>query len=140
MGFGITNKQIAVLESKFQFYDNLTKEMLYKLEKAVDKITESNHTVSIILERHENRLDNAAQSNALIIKMIDEIRNDINKKIELVEKKIEDVSRIKWMVVGVGLASAILATSISTLASGWWTPDELGIQNRYVPIEESKSK
>jgi hypothetical protein len=138
MGFGITNKQIAVLESKFQFYDNLTKEMLYKLEKAVDKITESNHTVAIILERHENRLDNAVQSNELIIKMIDEIRNSVNKKTELVEKKIEDVSRIKWMVVGVGLASAILATSISTLASGWWTPGELGIQHRYVPTEEPK--
>lgn len=140
MGFGINNRQIAVLESKFQFYENLTKEMLYKLEKAVDKITESNHTVSIILERHENRLDNAAQSNALIIKMIDEVRTSVYKKVELVEKQIEDVSRIKWMIVGVGIASAILATSISTLASGWWTPSELGykIQHKYVPTEEPK--
>lgn len=140
MGFGIHNKQIAVLESKFQFYENLTKEMLYKLEKAVDKITESNHTVSIILERHENRLDNTAQSNALIIKMIEEVKNSVNKKVDLVEKKIEDVSRIKWMIVGVGIASAILATSISTLASGWWTPSELGykMQHKYVPIEEPK--
>jgi hypothetical protein len=140
MGFGITNKQLAVLESKFQFYENLTKEMLYKLEKAVDRITESNHTVSIILERHENRLDNAAQANELIIKMIDEIRNSVNKKIDLVEKKIEDVSRIKWMIVGVGIASAILATSISTLAAGWWSPSELEYktQHKYLPIEESK--
>lgn len=140
MGFGINNKQVAVLESRFQYYENLTKEMLYKLEKAVDKITESNHTVAIILERHENRLDNAAQTNSLIIKMIDEIRNDVDKKLNLVEKQIEDVSRIKWMIVGVGIASAILATSISTLASGWWTPSELGykIQHKYVPIEEPK--
>ena len=140
MEFGINNKQIAVLESKFQFYDNLTKEMLYKLEKAVDKITESNHTVAIILERHENRLDNASQTNSLIIKMIDEIRKDVDKKLNLVEKKIEDVSKIKWMIVGVGIASAILATSISTLASGWWTPSELGykIQHKYVPTEEPK--
>jgi hypothetical protein len=140
MGFGINNRQIAVLESKFQFYENLTKEMLYKLEKAVDKITESNHTVSIILERHENRLDNAAHSNDLIVKMIDEIRNDVSNKINLIEKSVEDVSRIKWMVVGVGIASAILATSISTLASGWWTPSEMGykIQHKYVPTEKSK--
>ena len=140
MEFGINNKQIAVLESKFQFYDNLTKEMLYKLEKAVDKITESNHTVAIILERHENRLDNASQTNSLIIKMIDEIRKDVDKKINIMEKQIEDVSRIKWMIVGVGIASAILATSISTLASGWWTPSELGykIQHKYVPTEEPK--
>jgi len=142
MGFGINNKQIAVLESRFQFYENLTKEMLYKLEKAVDKITESNHTVAVILERHENRLDHTSQTNSFIIKMIDEVKNDVDKKIELVEKKIEDVSRIKWMIVGVGITSAILATSISTLASGWWTPSELGykIQHKYVPTEESKTK
>jgi hypothetical protein len=142
MGFGINNKQIAVLESRFQFYENLSKEMLYKLERAVDKITESNHTVSIILERHENRLDNAAQTNDLIIKMIDEVQKSVNKKISIMEKKIEDVSRIKWMIVGVGIASSILATSISTLASGWWSPSELGykIQNQYVPHKDSKSK
>jgi hypothetical protein len=142
MGFGINNKQITVLESRFQFYENLSKEMLYKLEKAVDKITESNHTVSIILERHENRLDNASQTNDLIIKMIDEVQKSVNKKISVVEKKIEDVSRIKWMIVGVGIASVVLATSISTLASGWWSPSELGykIQNQYVPHKDSKSK
>jgi Zn-dependent M16 (insulinase) family peptidase len=140
MGFGINNKQIAVLESRFQFYENLSKEMLHKLERAVDKITESNHTVAIILERHENRLDNAAQANTLIIKMIDEIQNSVNKKISTVEKKIEDVSRIKWIIVGVGIASSILATSISTLASGWWNPGEMGyrIQHQYVPTEEPK--
>lgn len=142
MGFGVNNKQIAILESRFQFYENLSREMLHKLEKAVDKITESNHTVAIILERHENRLDNAAQSNTLIIKMIDEIQNSVNKKMSLMEKKIEDVSKIKWMIVGVGIASAVLATSISTLASGWWTPSELGyrIPHKYVPLEDTKSK
>ncbi len=137
MGFGISNKQLSALESKFQFYENLTKEMLYKLEKAVDKITESNHTVAIILERHENRLDNATQSNELIIKMIDEIKNSLNKKIDSVEKKIEVASKIKWMIIGVSIASAILATSISTLASGWLSTSELG-QHKYVPIEELK--
>jgi hypothetical protein len=140
MGFGISNKELAVLESRFQIYEDLSKQMLNKLEKAVDKISESNHTVAIILERHENRLDQNSQANELIIKMIDEVRNSVNKKVSLVEKKIEDVSRIKWMIVGVGIASAILATSISTLASGWWTPSELGykIQHKYVPVEEPK--
>jgi hypothetical protein len=140
MGFGMNNKELAVLESKFQNYENLSKQMLNRLENAIDKITESNHTVAIILERHENRLDQNSQSNGLIIKMVEEIKDAIDKRIIVVEKKIEDVSKIKWMIVGVGIASAILATSISTLASGWWTPSELGykIQHKYVPTEEPK--
>lgn len=128
MGLGISNKQLAVLESKFQIYENLTQQMLYKLEKAVDKISESNHTVAIILERHENRLDHNSQSSGLIIKMVEEIKDAIDKRMIVVEKKIEDVSRIKWMMVGVGIVSAVLATSLSTLASGWWTPSELNYQ------------
>lgn len=140
MRFDITTKQIAVLESKFESYEKLSREMLYKLEKAIDKIYESNHTVAIVLERHQNRLDQYSQFNGSIFKMIDEVRESIDKRILSVEQKIEDVSKIKWMIVGVGIASAILATSISTLASGWWTPSELGykIQHKYVPIEEPK--
>jgi hypothetical protein len=140
MLFGISNKELAVLESRFQIYENLSKQMLSRLENAVDKITESNHTVAIILERHENRLDQNTQANGLIIKMIEEIKNNIDKRILVVEKKVEEVSKIKSIVIGIGVVSAILATSISTLASGWWTPSELGykIQHKYVPIEQPK--
>ena len=140
MGFGISNKELAVLESRFQIYENLSKQMLNKLEKAVDKISESNHTIAIILERHENRLDQNSQSNSLIIKRVEEIKDAIDKRMIVMEQKIEDISKIKWMVVGVGIVSAVLATSLSTLASGWWTPSELGykIQHKYVPIEEPK--
>jgi hypothetical protein len=140
MAFGIGNKEIAVLESRFQNYENLSKQMLNRLEKAIDKITESNHTVAIILERHENRLDQNSQSNGLIIRMVEEIKDAIDKRMIVLEKKIEDVSKIKSIVIGIGVVSAILATSLSTLASGWWTPSELGykIQHKYVPIEGSK--
>lgn len=140
MGFGMTNKELIVLESKFQVYENLSKEMLYKLEKAVDKISESNHTVAIILERHENRLDQTSQSSGLIIKMVEEIKDSIDKRIIKIEHKIEEVSKIKWMVVGVGVISAILATSLSTLASGWWTPSELNYQMKrnHAPTEIRK--
>jgi hypothetical protein len=140
MGFGMSNKELAVLESRFQIYENLSKQMLSRLEKAVDKITESNHTVAIILERHENRLDQNTQANGLIIKMIEEIKYSIDKRIIAVEKKIEEVSKIKSIVIGIGVVSAILATSISTLASGWWTPSEIRYQmeHKNVPIEQPK--
>jgi hypothetical protein len=51
MEFDINEKDI---ESRFEIYDNLSNQMLNRLEKAIDRITESNHTIAIILERHEN--------------------------------------------------------------------------------------
>ena len=84
MKFGINNKDI---ESRLETYENLSNQMLDRLEKAIDKITESNHTIAIILERHENRLQENSQSNELLVKMVEELKNDIDKKIIVIEHK-----------------------------------------------------
>ena len=84
MEFDKNNKD---LESRFQIYENVSNHMLDRLEKAIDKITESNHTIAIILERHESRLQENSESNALIVKMVEELKNDIDKKIIVIEHK-----------------------------------------------------
>ena len=55
MAFGLG--KLAVLESKLNIYEDLSKEMLDKLEKAVGTISDNSNKVAIILERHEGRLD-----------------------------------------------------------------------------------
>ena len=42
--------KLNVLESKLDIYEDLSKEMLDKLERAVDKISENSNRVAIILE------------------------------------------------------------------------------------------
>tara|TARA_R110000868_G_scaffold92335_2_gene256085 strand:- start:175 stop:441 length:267 start_codon:yes stop_codon:yes gene_type:complete len=84
MKFGINEKDI---ESRLETYENLSNQMLDRLEKAIDKITESNHTIAVILERHENRLQENSQSNELLVKMVEELKNDIDKKIIVIEHK-----------------------------------------------------
>lgn len=113
-----TSKDLSVLEAKFQIYEDLSKEMLDKLERAVDKISESNQAVALILERHENRLDQVDKSESAILELI----KDLKEKIKEIEKKLEDVAKIKWMTLGCGVVLAVLAAALSTLASGWWTP------------------
>ena len=92
--------------------------MLDKLERAVDRISEGNQQVALILERHENRLDQVDRSEAAILELI----RDLKERIKDIETKLEDVARIKWMTVGSGVVLAVLASAMSTLASGWWTP------------------
>jgi DNA repair exonuclease SbcCD ATPase subunit len=111
-------KDISVLEAKFQIYEDLSKEMLDKLERAVDKISEGNQAVALILERHENKLEQVDKADAAILELI----KDLKERIREIEKKLEEVSKIKWMTLGCGIVLAVVATSLSTLASGWWTP------------------
>ena len=96
-------------------YEELTKEMLSKLELAVDKISEANQNISKILVRHDERLEQAIQSDVAIIKLLDEMKKqnaDSIKEIEEVlrdhDKRIGELSRLRWIVAGVVLATGFI--------------------------------
>lgn len=109
MAFGLG--KLAVLESKLDIYEDLSKEMLEKLERAVFTISENSNKVSVILERHESRLDEATRSDQLIIKMIEEMKdteeknhNILHDRIDRIQKKVDANQKF---VIGAG---AVLAT------------------------------
>lgn len=103
-GFG---RDLDVLEAKFQIYEDLSKEMLDKLERAVDKISEGNQSVALILERHENRLEQSDRADTAIMELI----KDVKTKLCILEKKVEDLSKFRWMTVGVVGAATIVIGS-----------------------------
>jgi len=112
MAFGLG--KLAVLESKLNIYEDLSKEMLDKLEKAVGTISDNSNKVAIILERHENRLDESERTDSLILKMIDELREQedknhkiLHERIDRIQKKVDSNQKF---VVGAG---AVLATLVA---------------------------
>jgi len=116
MAFGFNDNKLAVLESKLDIYEDLSKEMLDKLERAVATISENSNRVAIILERHENRLAESERADQLIIKMIEELKeeiDDIDKGVKLKfheqNKKIEENQKWIWM------AGAVLTTAVTIL-------------------------
>ena len=114
-GFG---REIAVLEGKFQIYEDLSKEMLDKLERAVEKISEGNQAVALILAKHEEKIEQGIRADELIVKMVDEMREANSKehgavieRIERVENRISDLSKFRWIAVGVATAAVIIIGS-----------------------------
>ncbi|AGH26880.1 hypothetical protein SXBG_00144 [Synechococcus phage S-CAM1] len=111
-GFG----KLAVLESKLNIYEDLSKEMLDKLEKAVGTISDNSNKIAIILERHENRLDESERADQLILKMLEEMKDrhdkdneTIHSRITTLQKKVEVNAKF---VIGAG---AVLATIVAVL-------------------------
>ena len=103
--------KLAVLESKLGIYEDLSKEMLDKLERAVGTISDNSNKIAVILERHENRLDESERTDHLIIKMIDELKDQqeknhkvLHERIDRIQKKVDSNQKF---VVGAG---AVLAT------------------------------
>lgn len=102
MAFGLG--KLAVLESKLDIYEDLSKEMLDKLERAVSTISENNNKVAIILERHENRIEEGERTNEAIMKLIEKV----DEKVDTLECKINQLQKFRWMTVGVAIAAVTI--------------------------------
>ena len=114
MAFGLG--KLAVLESKLNIYEDLSKEMLDKLEKAVGTISDNSNKIAVILERHENRLDESERADKLIIGMLEEMKDrhekdneTIHNRVSALQKKVDVNAKF---VIGAG---AVLATLVAVL-------------------------
>jgi polyhydroxyalkanoate synthesis regulator phasin len=116
MAFGL--QKLAVLESKLDIYEDLSKEMLDKLERAVATISENSNRVAVILERHENRLNESDKNDQLIIKMLEDVKTANTKehkavieRIERIEGRVNDLATFRWIATGIGTAAVIVLGS-----------------------------
>jgi hypothetical protein len=114
MAFGLG--KLAVLESKLSIYEDLSKEMLDKLERAVGTISENSNRVAVILERHENRLAESERADKLIIGMLEDMKERfdkethfINERMDRIQKKTESNARF------VIATTAVLTTLVTAL-------------------------
>lgn len=135
------DSKLAVLESKLSIYEDLSREMLSKLEAAVDKISEGNSRIATILAKHDERIEQSIRNDDLIVKMIDEMKNDndkehtmITSRFEKIESKLEELSKFKWQVGGVAAVSVILITIFNA-----FVPKFIGgSQPQQIVIERTK--
>ena len=135
-----SDPKVAVLESKLDMYEDLSREMLSKLESAVEKISEGNNRIAQILTKHDERIEQTMKSDELIIKMIDEIkateeRNHeiLHGRIDKLQVEIKAFSKFRWQVGGVLIVSALIIGAGSRIVPMFLTP-----QPQQVIIERTK--
>jgi anti-sigma-K factor RskA len=116
MAFGL--QKLAVLESKLGIYEDLSKEMLDKLERAVDKISEGNNQIAQVLARHEEKLENSMRADELLLHMMEEMKESnsrehasVIKRIETVETRVNDLATFRWITVGIATTAAVIISS-----------------------------
>ena len=121
--------KVAVLESKLDMYEDLSREMLAKLENAVEKISEGNNRIAQILTKHDERIEQSMKTDALIIKMIDELKEEsekdhkvIHERIDRLQVEIKSLSKFRWQVGGVLIVAALIIGAGSRIAPIFLTP------------------
>lgn len=111
------NPKVAVLESKLDIYEDLSREMLAKLESAVEKISEGNNRIATILAKHDERIEQSIKNDDLLVKLIDEMKYDndeehkeIEARFDRIEQKLEELAKFRWQAGGVLALSVLLIT------------------------------
>lgn len=132
--------KLAVLESKLGIYEDLSREMLAKLESAVDKISEGNSRIATILAKHDERIEQSIRNDDLLIKMIDEIKkdnetehNEMAERFNKIEENIDNLLKFRWQVGGV-LAVLVIVITVA----GSWLPTVLTSRPSHTTIERTK--
>ena len=125
-----SDSKVTQLQTKLDIYEDLSREMLAKLESAVDKISEGNARIAQILAKHDERIEQSIKSDELIIKMIDEIKSNeeknhkvIHGRIDKIQEEIKGFSKFRWQVGGVFVVAALVIGAGSRLAPVFLTPE-----------------
>ena len=132
--------KVAVLESKLDMYEDLSREMLSKLENAVEKISEGNNRIAQILTKHDERIEQSIKTDELILKMIDEVKQEsekdhriIHERIDRIQVELKGLSKFRWQVGGVLAVAVILISTINA-----FVPRLLTAAPSQVRIEQQK--
>jgi len=124
-----SDSKVTALETKLDIYEELSREMLAKLESAVDKISEGNARIAQILAKHDERIEQSIKSDDLIIKMIDEMKTASEKNTQIIHGRIDKIqedikafSKFRWQVGGVLIVGALVIGAGSRIAPLFLTP------------------
>jgi methyl-accepting chemotaxis protein len=122
MPFQVRRSDLAkldVLETKFNMYEDLSRQMIDRLEQAVEKISDSNNKIATILTKHDERIDQTIRNDENFIKQLNELRLEnkedhkaVVDRIEKVETKLEDIAKFRWILVGGAIFISFILSQI----------------------------
>jgi len=123
--------KLAVLEQKFTEFANIVN----RLDDAIDKLSEVSSNVVKMLAVHEERIEQAVKTNDILFKLVEERKKENEKhyertceRIEELEIKIEEVKKVKWMIIGMGVLVAAASSLLGNLVANSLTPNNSSVR------------
>lgn len=132
-----TDTKIAVLAERLTSYEIMMK----KIDEAIQIMGKTSQNISKMLAVHEEKLEHTSKNDELIIDRIkniefknteehnkviekfDSLEEKIDKRIVIVDKRIDDITKFRWLVVG-ALIVVSFVFSQSSVVVDILTPDQ----------------
>ena len=101
--------KVAVLEQKIEDL----KPIVLRIDKAIEKLSEVNTTVSRMLAVHEERISKQEQVDIVLFTKIDQLRDKMDGDHDMVLQRLRQLEKRVWMAVG-GLAVLSIGLKVMT--------------------------
>ena len=88
--------KVAILEQKLED----VKDIIVKLDSAIEKLSEVNSNVSKMLAVHEERIAKQEETDTILFAKIDKLRDKVDGDYDRVVSRVQAIEKRVWMAIG----------------------------------------
>ena len=88
--------KVAILEQKLEDL----KDIIVKIDDAIEKMSEVNSNVGKMLAVHEQRITKQEEIDNLLFTKIDKLRDKVDRDYDIVVSRVQAIEKRVWMAIG----------------------------------------
>ena len=89
--------KVALLEQKLEDL----RDIIVKIDDAIEKMSEVNSNVSRMLAVHEQRITKQEETDNLLFSKIDKLRDKVDRDYDSIVTRVQTIEKRVWMAIGV---------------------------------------
>ena len=88
--------KVAVLEQKLEDL----KDIIVKIDDAIEKLSEVNSNVTKMLAVHEQRITKQEETDSILFTKIDKLRDKVDRDYDALVTRVQTIEKRVWMAIG----------------------------------------
>ena len=88
--------KVAVLEQKLEDL----KDIIVKIDDAIEKLSEVNSNVTKMLAVHEQRISKQEETDSILFAKIDKLRDKVDRDYDALVTRVQTIEKRVWMAIG----------------------------------------
>jgi len=88
--------KVALLEQKLEDL----KDIIVKIDNAIEKLSEVNSNVTKMLAVHEERITKQEETDSILFAQIDKLRDKTNRDYDSIVSRVQTIEKRVWMAIG----------------------------------------
>ena len=88
--------KVAILEQKLEDL----KDIIVKIDDAIEKLSEVNSNVTKMLAVHEQRISKQEETDTVLFAKIDKLRDKVDSDYDSIVSRVQTIEKRVWMAIG----------------------------------------